>query len=88
MFLLVLSPFRALFAQTSRGTISGIVTDPTGAIVSDAEATLRNIDANVPRTTRTNGSGLYRFDAVDPGNYEVIVTGAGFEMSKTDPFVV
>ncbi len=88
VFLLVFSSSSALFAQTSRGTISGIVTDPTGAIVSDAEATLRNIETNVPRTTRTNGSGLYRFDAVDPGNYEVSVSGAGFDISKTDTFVV
>ncbi len=88
MFLLAFYSSSALFAQTSRGTISGIVTDPTGAVVSDAEATLRNLDTNVPRTTRTNGSGLYRFDAVDPGNYQVSVSGAGFDISKTDSFVV
>ncbi len=86
VFLLVFSSLSALFAQTSRGTLSGIVTDPTGAVVSGAEATLLNTETNVPRTTTANGSGLYRFDAVDPGNYQVTVTSAGFQTSKTEPF--
>ena len=65
-------------AQTSRGTVNGIVTDASGATLPNATVKLTNKDTNQGRSTVTNDSGLYRFDAVDPGTYEVNVTAAGF----------
>ncbi len=41
-------------AQTSRGTVNGIITDQTGAVVSGASVTLTNTGTNVQRTTTTN----------------------------------
>src|SRR5215472_3917063 len=76
------------FAQTSRGTVTGIVTDSSSATVPNAAVELRSSSTGVVRPTQTNGAGLYRFDAVDPGTYEVTVTAAGFKESKTNPFEV
>jgi hypothetical protein len=54
--------------QTSRGTVSGTVTDPTGAVIAGADVTLTSIATKLSRTTKTNTEGLYRFEAVDPGS--------------------
>jgi outer membrane receptor protein involved in Fe transport len=74
----------AVSAQTSRGNVSGTVTDPTGAVIAGATVTLTNIQTTVERTTVTNDEGFYRFDAVDPGQYSVKFTSSGFgEVVKT-----
>src|SRR5215203_3842551 len=67
-----------VLAQTSRGTVSGVVTDPNGAVITGAEVTITNADTTVSRSTVTNGEGIYRFEAVDPGNYSVKITAANF----------
>lgn len=73
------------FAQTSRGTVSGIVTDPQGAAVAGATVTLLNTQTNLSRTTTSNGEGFYRFDAVDLGNHTVTINAPGFgEVVKTN----
>jgi Carboxypeptidase regulatory-like domain len=66
------------FGQTSRGTVAGTVTDPTGAVIAGAEVTLTSAATKLNRTTRTNTEGLYRFEAVDPGSYSVKVNATGF----------
>ena len=68
-----------LMAQvTSRGTVTGTVTDPSGAVVPNATVILTEPATNVSRRTTTNTSGIYRFDAVDLGTYTVEVQAAGF----------
>src|SRR5215813_8178986 len=66
------------FAQTSRGTVSGIVSDSQGAVIPGATITLTNIETGVSRTTTSNDEGLYRFDAVDLGTYSVKINVTGF----------
>ena len=66
------------FAQTSRGTVTGVVTDPHGAVVQGATAELRNTGTNQTRTSTTNDSGIYRFDAVDLGIYDLKISAQGF----------
>jgi outer membrane receptor protein involved in Fe transport len=66
------------WGQTSRGTITGIVTDPSGAVVANASVEITNETTNVVRSTTTNDSGFYRFDAVDLGSYSVGVKHTGF----------
>src|SRR5215210_4682673 len=65
-------------AQTSRGNISGVVTDPNNAVIAGAEVTITNAETTVSRTAVTNGEGIYRFEAVDLGNYSVKITAGGF----------
>ena len=72
-------------AQTSRGTVSGIVTDPNGAVVTGAEVTITNAETTVSRTAVTNGEGIYRFEAVDLGKYSVKIAAPGFgTVTKND----
>lgn len=66
------------FGQTSRGTVSGVVKDPNGAVVPGAEVTLTNTDTTVSRSSVTNDEGFYRFDAVDLGTYSVRISAPSF----------
>ena len=65
--------------QTSRGTVTGIVTDPQAAVIPAATVDLTNDATGGARSTKSNESGLYRFDAVDPGTYSLSVTSGGFQ---------
>ena len=67
IFAVVITLATLTSGQTSRGTVSGTVTDPNGAVISGAEVTLISDATKLSRTTTTNGEGLYRFEAVDPG---------------------
>jgi hypothetical protein len=73
------------FSQTSRGTVSGIVNDPSGAVVPGATITLTNEQTGVARSTTSNNEGAYRFDAVDLGSYAVKIEATGFgALTKTN----
>ncbi len=85
--LVLLACFDAL-GQTSRGTITGIVKDPSGAVVPKARIELVNVGQNSTRSTESNDTGLYRFDAVDPGDYQIKVSLAGFSTFETSPFPI
>jgi protocatechuate 3,4-dioxygenase beta subunit len=65
-------------AQTSRGIVSGTVTDTNGAVVTGANVTLTNTETTISRTVDTSDSGFYRFDAVDLGTYSVTIIASGF----------
>jgi Carboxypeptidase regulatory-like domain/TonB-dependent Receptor Plug Domain/TonB dependent receptor len=74
-----------VWAQTSRGSVSGLVTDSTGAVLPGAAVTLVNTQTGVSRTTVTNGEGAYRFDAVDLGLYSITISTANFgAVTKTN----
>jgi len=68
-----------LSAQTGRGTILGIVTDPSGAAVVGAKVAIINVDTNGTISTVTNGQGFYTTPAVNPGSYRVTVEREGFK---------
>jgi outer membrane receptor protein involved in Fe transport len=69
-----------LFGQAASGTgsVSGLVTDPSSAAVPDADITVRNVGTNVARTLKTSYAGFYEVDALQPGDYEVRASKAGF----------
>jgi Carboxypeptidase regulatory-like domain len=67
------------WAQTGQGIISGIVTDTAGASVAHAAVAIRNTATNVVINVKTNDTGYYEIRDLNPGNYEVAVTAAGFE---------
>lgn len=66
------------FAQTSRGTLTGTVTDSSGAVVANATVKITQSGTGVSRETNTNSAGIYRFDAVDLGTYTLAVQAKGF----------
>ena len=65
-------------AQSSKGTVTGTVTDPSGATIPEANVTLKDKNTGVSRQTTTNQAGIYRFDAVDLGVYDLSVRKSGF----------
>ena len=60
-------------------TLSGTVTDTSGALVSGAKVTLTNTATNVSKTARTDSSGAYLFNLVPIGNYRVAAEQSGFK---------
>jgi hypothetical protein len=73
---------RGAYAQFS-GTISGIVADPSGAIVPGASLTLLNTSTNEQRVVTSSAAGVYQFISLAPGSYELTTTMKGFSTSKT-----
>src|SRR5689334_2160458 len=74
----------AAFAQfTLRGSISGIVSDSTKALVPSAKVSLIDLDRNQTYTAQTNASGLYTFTELTVGRYQVVVEHAGFRTAKS-----
>lgn len=77
-----------LYAQsTNTGTVAGIVTDPTGAVVNGATVTLTDNSTKNSRNTNTNETGRYIFVDVSPGGYELSVVKQGFSTVKAQTTV-
>jgi len=68
----------AAWGQDS-ASITGTVTDPSGAAVANAQVTLSSPERGVNRTGQTNESGDYLFGAVPGGSYDLIIVAAGFK---------
>ncbi len=71
-----------LLAQIAlRSSITGVVTDPSGAVVPGAKVTLTDVQRGQTRMTTTNQAGLYTFSDLTFGQYRVTVEHAGFSQS-------
>ncbi|HEX8720365.1 MAG TPA: carboxypeptidase regulatory-like domain-containing protein [Pyrinomonadaceae bacterium] len=66
-------------AQSNKGTITGTVTDPAGAVVKDAKVTATNTATGEARTATTSDDGTYTIPALEPGVYTVRIEAAGFQ---------
>jgi carboxypeptidase family protein/TonB-dependent receptor-like protein len=76
-------------AKAQTGTISGTVTDSSGAVVAGAQVTIRDMQTGISRETTTNSQGFYEFLTVKPSKYELTVEVKGFEKAvKRDISVV
>jgi hypothetical protein len=71
-------------AQESRGTISGRISDPTGAVVPGTSLQVINVETNVVLQTTSNESGNYQIPFVVPGDYKIIAEHAGFKRLQRD----
>lgn len=80
MLLVLTSVFglRPILAQSERGTITGTVSDSTGAVVPAASVTVTNVATNVPLLATTNQSGEYTVPGVAVGTYNLRVERQGF----------
>src|SRR5712671_7031787 len=89
LFALMLSPFSAFVATADTGgSISGTVTDQTGAVVPDTTVTAQNLDTTVQQTTRTNVNGFYTFANLPVGRYEIEIVREGFKPYKRTGLVI
>ncbi len=73
--------------STDSGTIAGVVTDPSGAVVNGATVTLTDTSTKTALSTMTNDAGRYVFVSVNPGAYELSITKQGFSTTKTQATV-
>jgi Carboxypeptidase regulatory-like domain len=68
------------FSQTqTTGTISGTITDATGAVIPGAKITLTNKGTGLSQTTTTNSAGYYVFPNLQAGTYDVSIEKEGFQ---------
>jgi hypothetical protein len=85
---LVLSLGMAAWGQTFRGAINGTVTDPSGALVSDAQVTATEKSTGVVHTTVTTSGGEFSFQDINPGAYVVSVVAKGFQKLNVENVTV
>ena len=86
----LLGLFLASFAYGQRGVgaVTGTVTDPTGAVVPGATASLLNTETGMKKSMATNSAGIYRFEFVDVGKYNLTLVAKGFANYEWDGLVV
>src|SRR5882762_9896433 len=79
-FATALIPARA--QGLSAGTVSGVVVDPNGAVVSNASVTIGNSVTGYTRVVKTDKDGAFRFDNVPLNNYQISVSATGFAAGR------
>ncbi|MGB6725591.1 MAG: carboxypeptidase regulatory-like domain-containing protein, partial [Terracidiphilus sp.] len=78
LFAFVLAVSALASAQGTSGSLTGQVSDPTGAAVAGASVTLVNLGTNFQQTEKTNSTGIYLITTVEPGSYSLAIVAAGF----------
>src|SRR4051794_9275266 len=75
-------------AQTFSGSISGTVTDASGAVVKDAKLELVNLATQDKRDQTSNELGIYNFTNLLPGTYKITASAAGFKESVRSDMIL
>ncbi len=79
----------SLMAQSAgTSSLSGTITDPSGAAIPNVTVTLTSNDTNQARTTATGGDGQYKFTLIPPGSYKIRFSAAGFKTSEIGSVVL
>jgi hypothetical protein len=69
-------------AQATTGSIRGVVTDASGAVIAGADVTARNADTGVETKTKSNDEGIYSFPRISPGKYVLSVEKQDFKRQE------
>lgn len=72
----------AVFAQSNTGSITGVVTDPNGAVVPNATVTVTNQGTNEKRTVQADGEGRYEVPSLSTGVYTIEASSSGFQATS------
>ncbi|HTD25307.1 MAG TPA: TonB-dependent receptor [Terriglobales bacterium] len=75
-------------AQVLKGSISGSVTDPQGAVVSGAEVKATQVETGAAYITQSDNSGLFRLNLLPTGNYKLEINKQGFAARTTEGVIV
>ncbi|HEX3891463.1 MAG TPA: TonB-dependent receptor [Terracidiphilus sp.] len=67
------------WAQAGRGSINGLVTDPSGAIIPGANVTAQEVATGIKASTKSTDAGVYSFVSLAPGKYQITAVAKGFE---------
>src|SRR4051794_19264641 len=76
------------FAQSDRGTVTGTIADPAGAVVAGAKVEARNVDTATVYEVASTGTGNYTLSQLPAAAYELTVTVAGFKKFIRENLVV
>jgi Carboxypeptidase regulatory-like domain/TonB dependent receptor len=71
------------WAQIFTANVTGVVTDPTGSAITNAQVRILNSGTGEERTATTDETGRYTFSQLAPGAYELTITAPGFKKSVT-----
>ena len=74
---LILASGSAIAYSQSTATLSGTITDPSGAVVPQAQVTVHGLSTGVDRTAASDPAGSYTIPSLQPGNYSVSVRASG-----------
>ena len=80
--------FQCAWGQEVTASITGTVTDPSGAAVSGATVTATSVERGLTYTAVTNDSGIYRIAQLPVGTYNLKVEKAGFAVASHPAFVL
>ncbi len=86
--ILLLCAASVALAQAGRGSISGLVTDPGGALIQGAQVVLLNPAPGVTQHTVTSSAGLSTFISLNPGVYKVTASQTGFKSVAQEKITV
>jgi hypothetical protein len=86
--ILLLSCSLAARAQSTYGSLTGTVTDPTGAAEPGATVTLTNVGTSAKQSQLTGDTGLYSFVNLDPGQYRMVIEKTGFKRVNRENIVI
>ncbi len=94
-FYLAVAVFTACFCtpslpaqSTTQGAIAGTVEDPSGAVIGNADVTIRNDATNAVIRVTVDGSGFFKAPLIEPGTYTVTVTAPGFANYTANSVIV
>src|ERR1700744_2985394 len=73
---------RPATGQLDQGTITGVIQDPTGAAIPNADVTLTDNDTGLVLKAKSDGSGIYSFSPIKIGNYTVTASDPGFKTTS------
>jgi len=80
--LVVMIPTLTLAQATAAGTVVGVITDQSGAVISGAQVTLTDAATGSSRNASTNAAGAYVFVNVNPGSHSLAVSKQGFATTR------
>jgi outer membrane receptor protein involved in Fe transport len=73
-----------VFAQPATASLTGVIIDPAGAVVQEANVTATNKSTNLQRTVSTNEEGVFVISNLPVGDYEIKISAQGFKILTVD----
>jgi len=83
LFLFAITMHLSLFGQAGTSSIRGTVTDPQGKVVAGANVTLTSSGTGTARTATTTDNGIFAFEFVPAGDYQVTVEATGLRRARS-----
>ncbi|MCU1339042.1 MAG: hypothetical protein JWO19_4623 [Bryobacterales bacterium] len=86
--LLFIAAAASVFGQTAAGTLTGIVTDPSGAVIAGVPVTATHVDTGTTIIGRTSQTGYYTIPQLPVGKYVVTVAQTGFKSFRQENVII